>query len=101
MEGGPRTELRCWQKVAVDSESQCFCIAVLFDWGVTTSIMTQAAAAALELHSPRHLGLCGKMAQSKVMYVVPLVARNGDINTVSAWEEGKLPLSQAAIRPKT
>jgi hypothetical protein len=41
------------------------------------------------------------MAQSKVMYVVPLVARNGDIKTVSAWEEGKLPLFQAVIRPKT
>jgi hypothetical protein len=29
------------------------------------------------------------MTQSKVMYAVPLVARNRDIKTVSAWEMGK------------
>jgi hypothetical protein len=83
--------LRCRQKIAVEHAGRCFCIAALYDWGASTSVITRAAAAALKLSPTRYdlrmiQGLGGKMIQYKSMYAVPLVARNGDIKTVSAWE---------------
>jgi hypothetical protein len=81
--------------VAVEIEGQCFGIAMLYNWGVTTSIVTRTATDTLGLHPTRHhlttiQGLGGKMTQSKVTYAVPLVARNSDIKMVFAWEVGDI-----------
>ncbi len=111
--------LRCWQMVAVENWGQCFCIAVLYERGLTASMVTREAAIVLGLSPTKqatkmisarnyrpsfrenkyecfepykfgHRGLGGMTVPSKVMYAVPLVARNGDIKTISAWKVGEI-----------
>ncbi len=115
--------------VAVENGGQCFCIAVLYERGLTAPMVTREAAIvaivlglsptkqATKMISARnyrpsfrenkyeyfelvftksrvykfgHRGLGGMTVPSKVMYTVPLVARNGDIKTVSAWKVGEI-----------
>jgi hypothetical protein len=89
--GATDSALRCRQVVAVESGGQCFRIVVLYDWGATTSMVTREAVNTLGLTSTKEAkkiirGLGGVTTLAKSTCAIPLVARNGDLRVVTAWE---------------
>jgi hypothetical protein len=104
-EEGRRSELRCRQKVVVEKAGQCLSVTVLYDWGATASVITHKAAVALGLSPTRcptkkiH-SLGEKSHQVKFMYTIPLVARNGDVKAVIAWEVEKIAILPKCCPPK-
>jgi hypothetical protein len=89
--GGTKSVLRCRQVVAVDSGGQCFWIVVLYDWGAIASMVTREVANTLGLTPSKQVkkvirGLGGVTALAKSTCAIPLMARNGDLRVVTAWE---------------
>jgi hypothetical protein len=94
---GRETEpvLRCRQIVAVEKDGQCFRLNVLYDWGATTSLVSREAIDMMGLSPSKQTkrivkGLGGATTMSRGTCTVSLVARNGDLRVVTAWEVGTI-----------
>ncbi len=64
---------------------------MLYDWGATTSVATREAIGTLDLIPSKQAkkiirGLGGLTALSKSTCTIPLMARNGDLRAMTAWE---------------
>jgi hypothetical protein len=94
--------LRCRQVVAAENGGQCFRLNVLYDWGASMSMVSREAIDMMGLSPSKQAkrvvkGLGGATTMSRGTCTVSLVARNGDLRAVMAWEVGaiaSLPGSQ-------
>ncbi len=83
--------LRCRQMVAAENRGQSFRLSVLYDWGATMSMVSREAIEMMGLLPSKQAkrivkGLGGVTTVSRGTCAVSLVARNGDLRTVTAWE---------------